>query len=442
MNNKKLFAVNLNEFNLEFLKQGAKKYNCKYIQKFLKLKKVETYSKDTKQDKDLDPWVQSISMNTGKRSDNHQIYNLGEKIPKKTIQIWDKLSKQKKSCAIWGTMNTTFKDNKYLKIFLPDPWNNQSKVKPKELENFYLLPREYAQNYTSFNLSSNISKVLLLIFYLIRKLTFSNLINLLPTCVNMIFKKGIQNYMLFFLFDIVSLKVFEKLSKNYKLNFSLIFLNSLAHYQHNNWNEKSSHKYYFYFTNKILKIIFDIANNYDSLIIYNGFSQKKINAQYMIRPKNLKLFLKNIGIDFESLHSNMTNGAIVSFMDKNNFKRAINILKKYNICGYVVFEFKKVNEKQIFIRVKIRSKNDLSSYKKTLNNFKNNFFYEEKNKTLNKNVNNKIDIFIKSMVFIKTTSKHTSNGVLFYKDTRIEEKKIENIKIFNLISKFFTKNEK
>ena len=66
MNNKKLFAVNLNEFNLEFLKHGAKKYNCKYIQKFLKLKKVETYSKDTKQDKDLDPWVQSISMNTGK----------------------------------------------------------------------------------------------------------------------------------------------------------------------------------------------------------------------------------------------------------------------------------------------------------------------------------------------------------------------------------------
>ena len=35
MNNKKLIAVNLNEFNLEFLKYGAKKYKCKYIQKFL-----------------------------------------------------------------------------------------------------------------------------------------------------------------------------------------------------------------------------------------------------------------------------------------------------------------------------------------------------------------------------------------------------------------------
>ena len=83
MNKKRLLAINLNEFNLDFLKFGAKKYNLKYIQKFLKIKKIETFSKDLKQDKDLDPWVQSISMNTGKRSQKHKIYNLGEKIPKK-----------------------------------------------------------------------------------------------------------------------------------------------------------------------------------------------------------------------------------------------------------------------------------------------------------------------------------------------------------------------
>ena len=129
MNKKRLLAINLNEFNLEFLKFGAKKYNLKYIQKFLKIKKIETFSKDLKQDKDLDPWVQSISMNTGKRSQKHKIYNLGEKIPKRIIQIWDRLSEKEKNCAIWGTMNTSFKDNNYIKIFLPDPWNYQNKVK-------------------------------------------------------------------------------------------------------------------------------------------------------------------------------------------------------------------------------------------------------------------------------------------------------------------------
>ena len=198
MNNKKLIAINLNEFNLEFLQYGEKKYNCKYIQKFLKIKKIETFSKDLKQDKNLDPWVQSISMNTGKRSNKHKIYNLGEKIPKKINQIWDSLSKQKKNCAVWGTMNTKFKDNKYIKIFLPDPWNHQNKVKPKELKNLYVLPREYAQNYTNFNLSSNLSKIFFLIFYLIKKLTFTNLVTLLPTCLTMFLNKGFRNYMFFF----------------------------------------------------------------------------------------------------------------------------------------------------------------------------------------------------------------------------------------------------
>ena len=198
MNKKKLIAINLNEFNLNFLKYGANKYKCKNIKKLLKIKKIETFSNDLKQDKNLDPWVQSISMNTGKRSNKHKIYNLGEKIPNKINQIWDLLSKKKKSCAVWGTMNTTFKDNKYLKIFLPDPWNHQDKVKPIELKNFYTLPREYAQNYTNFKISSNFSKIFFFAFYLVRKLTFSNLVTLLPTCISMIFNKGLRNYMFFF----------------------------------------------------------------------------------------------------------------------------------------------------------------------------------------------------------------------------------------------------
>ena len=45
MNKKRLLAINLNEFNLDFLKFGAKKYNLKYIQKFLKIKKLRLFLK-------------------------------------------------------------------------------------------------------------------------------------------------------------------------------------------------------------------------------------------------------------------------------------------------------------------------------------------------------------------------------------------------------------
>ena len=117
MNDKKLLAINLNEFNLKFLKYGSKKYNLKNINKFLKLSNIETFSVDKIQDKNLDPWVQSISINSGQRSSKHKIFNLGEKIPSNINQIWDHLSSKNLNCAIWGPMNTNFKNNKLIKVF-------------------------------------------------------------------------------------------------------------------------------------------------------------------------------------------------------------------------------------------------------------------------------------------------------------------------------------
>ena len=94
MNKKNLLAIYLNEFDIKFLKNGAKKFKCTNIQKFLRLQKCKTYSPDKVQDKNLDPWVQSVSINTGKRSSQHKIFKIGQKINASNIQIWDKLSKK------------------------------------------------------------------------------------------------------------------------------------------------------------------------------------------------------------------------------------------------------------------------------------------------------------------------------------------------------------
>ena len=79
---KELLLIYLNEFNLEFLNKGAKKYNCPSIKEVLKLKKIQTYTKDKTQDVDLDPWVQSVSISTGKSSKKHKIFKLGESLKK------------------------------------------------------------------------------------------------------------------------------------------------------------------------------------------------------------------------------------------------------------------------------------------------------------------------------------------------------------------------
>ena len=74
MKNKKLLVVHLNEFNHKFLIYGAK-YNLKYLAKLLRLKSLATFTKDITQNKNLDPWVQSVSINTGKSSKNIKYLN-------------------------------------------------------------------------------------------------------------------------------------------------------------------------------------------------------------------------------------------------------------------------------------------------------------------------------------------------------------------------------
>jgi len=437
MSKKKLLAINLNEFNFDFLKYGANKYNYPNIKKLLRFKKIKTYSVDKVQDKNLDPWVQNISINSGKRSQNHGIFNLGEKMPNHFNQIWDLLSKKKMYSAIWGPMNTKFINNKYIKIFLPDPWNNQTQIKPDELKNLYNIARVYAHNYTDFSFIKNFPFFAKLLLYLIKTKVIFKLISFFPTCLKIYFKSGIKNYFLFFLFDIISLLIFKNITKNENINFSLIFLNSLAHFQHNNWNNKKEEKDYFYFSEQILKIIFQIYKNYDSIIIYNGFSQKKIKPEFMLRPINPKKFFINNGIRFKKFHSNMTNGALITFKNNRLLKEQYKKIKKINILGFKLFNIDVLNPTQLFCRLQIRSKINFSLNNLSIKTIKQNIFYEKKDNKIKNSINENIQQFLENIVFIKTTGKHISDGELFYQNLTINKKRIENIKINNIIKDYF-----
>ena len=160
----KLLAIYLNEFNPEYLLKGAKKYKCISILKILRLNKVKTFTYDKKQDFNLDPWVQSVSINTGKSSTKHKIYKIGQNLNKDLIQIWDILSKNKISCSVWGAMNSKFKKNNYINYYFPDPWNFRDKTFPTKLMGLYYLPNYYAKNYLKVNFFKFL--LYLLIFFL------------------------------------------------------------------------------------------------------------------------------------------------------------------------------------------------------------------------------------------------------------------------------------
>lgn len=432
---KKLIAINLNEFNLKFLKKGSTEYNCKNISRLLKLKNIKTITSDNVQNKNLDPWVQSVSINTGMRSKKHRIFNLGEKIPKNFNQIWDISCLNKVNTAVWGPMNINFKNSGYLKLFFPDPWNYDTKVKPAELKNLYKFIRSYAMNYTNFKISKNLKSLFNAIIFLIKKGVFFKIFKYLHRFLIIFLKEGLKSYYLFFLLDIFSVIIFTSISKKKEVDFSLIFLNSVAHYQHNYWDKKN-HKNFYILTDILLGYIFNLCEKYNSLIIYNSFSQDRTRPEYIIRPINFKKFLKLQNIDFIQLHSNMTNGVILTFKDKKKLVNNLKKIKLINFEGFRLFETKKISHNKLFCRVFIRSKKRLNHLSQDYSKY---LFYEKK---IKKDFyrNRKTENIVKLVKFIKTTGKHNKNGNLFFKNIPFKEKKINNIKIFNVLENILKKN--
>ena len=430
----------MNEFNYNYLLKGAKKYNCKSIIEVLKLKKVSTFTKDTKQDYNLDPWVQSVSINTGKSSKKHKVLKLGQRLKNDTNQIWDILSKNKVTCSVYGTMNSRLRINKYLNYYLPDPWNFKDKTWPKNLMGLYFLPNYYAKNYLKFSFLKFFYYSIIFFITLIQNSKFLNLVEDLLLALKVILKRGIKNYILFFTYDLIQLNIFNYNNSKKKSSFAMIFLNSIAHYQHNNWNEKKNEKYFFLFTEKIFSKILLLKKKYKSILIFNGFTQKKIQSQYLLRPKDPKKFISKF-VKFKNLEQDMTNGGFIFFKNKKEINNSIKILNKIYIKNKKVFQIKKFRGNCIYYKMNIKSLKIISE-SEVKNNFKFEKYLIESLKDKKFKMNEKLDIsdfFVKDIKFMKSTGVHIPEGIILHGNVKSFNnlKKIENHNLFNLIRNHF-----
>ena len=439
---KKLLIIHLNEFNYDYLKYGSKKYSLKYIKKLISFKRISTFTKDKIQNKNLDPWVQSVSINTGKTSKKHKVYKLGQKLSHNLLFIWDILAKRNIDCFVWGSINSKFKKNKNIKLFFPDPWNYTSKPYPTNLELLHKLPRYYAKNYLEIENLKILKYSIIFLYALIKNNTISFFFKNFFLIVKSLMNKGLKNYILFFLFDLISLNLLRQKITSKKNCFSYIFLNSLAHFQHNNWDDPKAEKYYFSYVDRIAEYIFKIYSFHDSLLVFNGFTQNKIKNEYLIRPINPLRFLKKI-ITFNKLEQDMTNGGYIYFKSKNNSNKAFKIINNYKVCGIKIFKISQKKEKSFFYRINIKSTKNLKNLEisKINNKFLRKVIKNEDGShpsRINCNME-QLSNFLNDNHFIKSTGVHAQHGdILFNNLKKIEKiKKIENHKVFNILENYF-----
>lgn len=439
---KKLVIFEINECDFSYFIYGAKKFKFPEIRKFLKNKKItKTFTKDKVEGLNLDPWVQWVSVHTGKSSKKHKILRTGQSLKKNIPQVWEMIGVKNSSIGLWGLFNSKYRNKKNINFYYPDPWNYTELAFPSNLNSYLMLPRYYAANYP------NISKLKLLFYGInfLKKIFFSKIIiYLLKNFFSFyrIFNNAkLKSFNLYFFLDLLSLCVIQEKLSNKKLNFLIIALNSFAHYQHNYWDNKKNEYYYFWYLNEMIKIMNEIKKNFKSSIVLNGFSQKKIFPEYAIRPKDYESLLNLLNIDFKKINLNMTTGAYIYFKSNSTKNNAIKVFTSLNIHNKNLFFIENYQgQKKIFIKFNLTfNTNKLDYILKSKKSIKSVFLtnykieFSEKNKNLIKNI-------LSRCIFLKSTSKHTNNG-LMYSENFFDEinsvSRIENHKIYNQIIKFF-----
>ena len=141
----------------------------------------------------------------------------------------------------------------------------------------------------------------------------------------------------------------------------------------------------------------------------------------------------------------MTTGAQVFFKNKKDKMNCIKILEKINLNKKFFFEVQNFkNKNKIFFKFNIYLKN----YRNNINKYSIKKLYNDIGVfNIFKNLNIETTDFptilsiLNNVMPGKSTSEHISRGVMFNKNFNINKNKIENLKLFDYIHKYFNKNK-
>jgi hypothetical protein len=359
---KKLIFIELNEVNLDFIKHYSSKINLKFFNKvfFDKLKK--TYSE--KEYDLLEPWIQWVSIHTGKTANEHNIFRLGDINNFAQEQIFENIEKNNKSVGVICAMNV--KNNlKNPSYFISDPWT-QTNSEPGRWN-------KYIANNLSRMVNLNSHKKIPLKVYLniiiILFVTFR--VKNFKLYFNLILKSFSKKWFKALLLDLLLHDFHIQKLKKKKPDFSTIFFNAGAHIQHHYFlnsifcrnSEVENPEWYIKKTDDPIKdmilfydqilLEYTKIKNYE-IILATGLSQKPFDrTKYYYRLKDHSTFLKVLRINFSKVEPRMTRDFLVSFSNKKDLDFAEKRFQEINFLNSEkIFKFDKRAE-SIFVSLAI-----------------------------------------------------------------------------------------
>lgn len=370
MKKKRLILLEINEINFEVVRQylDQDKHCFPALRRLLNWKMVNTLAEPDY--KNIEPWIQWVSIHSGLSYPEHGIFRLGDIVGSKVPQIFERLEKAGVSVGCISPMNA---DNRLCdpKYFVPDPW-----TKTKTDGSWWSRKIHGAiSQAVNDNSQSRITLGSLFVLFL-GFVRFSQVCNLgfylkyLVTCLRKPWLKAL--FLDLFLHDL-HFKLQDKTSPD----FSCIFLNAGAHIQHHYFlnampfkSAKSRNpEWYLQSSRDPLR---DAIECYDriiaqyltvpglDIIVATALSQVPYDRlKYYYRIRDHSGFLKFIGADGFLVSPRMTRDFLVEFSDRVSMGNSFKLLSSLRVKSDGKPLFSEIEQRDLSLFVTLTYPNEV-----------------------------------------------------------------------------------
>jgi len=352
-----LLQVELNEFDPDFLMNHARKLGLGNIQAALSLPHSTTTTDDRIEHQGLDPWVQWVNVHCGKPLAEHGVRRIGQTERQDSPQIWTVLGDRGYTWGVWGAMNAPRQDAPGCQFFFPDPWAFEEQAYPKSLNKLLALPRYMARNYLDVDRAVFLREAMVFTSALVSPSMWKSTYTFSKEMLGQILRGQLSVHTMATFLDYLSTLVFVSNREKMKPDFSLIFLNNIAHLQHQFWRRGDElhpeMELGLRLTDKMLGLLMGSLRDNEAMILLNGLKQRNVEGEgfYVYRQRNPQLFVEKLGVT-GTVEQGMTHDAHILCKSKEDADNAERILRACRMSnGDLLFDVERVSDTRVFYQI-------------------------------------------------------------------------------------------
>jgi hypothetical protein len=375
-----IIVLELNEVNPGILKRMTEMNLLPNFSKLMKTHSIvntiatETYEK-------LEPWIQWVTVHTGKPQSEHGAFNLSDGQHSSVTQIWDVLEQQNIACGVVSAMNARRGAIKK-GFFIPDPWSIADDSFPESANSIYKFLAQRVQSHNT-SLDEGMSKVSFAMDLL--RLGVSPLVVLRLGMAYLNAKLNRRNkWKLAAALDRFLFSLTLRLKRQRRTQYTSVFLNSVAHYQHHYWTRHDIEHWrprypalfkrnnpidasnlsigddpVSYGMRSFDRIVGEAMKHYapESILILTGLSQVPFEGYedgrgfYLYRPYDHSKLFDALGIKRQRVAPLMSRDVMLYFDDLRECQQAMARLEGATVNKQKLFQVCPQSDNRLFVKV-------------------------------------------------------------------------------------------